>query len=284
MAQQQHARVGERKEHRGMKTLASLSKRTRRIAAAAALLLLVASAAVGVGASGNLNLGALAGTAFSSDPSLVAYWTFDEGSGTTANDASGNGRTGTLKNGASFTNAVLPALLFADPAALKLIGTSHQYVEAGTSLNLANSSFTVAAWAKRSTTSGKQWIIGYGTNRIDKALVLGFRDNDHVTCAFFNDDLDTDIAFADTNVWHHIACTYDAATGRRIVYVDGVGWYADDGGSIQASGTFNIGRVPWSEGYFSGNIDDVRVYNRALSPAEIEFLHKGNQGTPIWMR
>jgi hypothetical protein len=266
-----------------MKTLASLSKRTRRIAAVAALLLLVASAAVGVGASGNLNLGSLAGATYSYDPSLVAHWRFDEGSGTTANDSSGNGRTGTLKNGASFTNAALPALQFPDPAALKLIGTSHQYVDAGPSLNLANSSFTVAAWAKRSTTSGKQWIIGYGTNKTDKALVLGFRDNDHVTCAFFNDDLDTEIAYADTN-WHHIACTYDAATRIRTVYVDNVGLWADDGGSIQASGTFNIGRVRWSEGYFSGTIDDVRVYNRALSPKEIEYLYKGDDGTPIWIR
>jgi hypothetical protein len=267
-----------------MKTLALLSKRTRRIAAAATLLLIVASAAVGGVASGNLNLGSLAGATYSYDPSLIAHWRFDEGSGTTANDSSGNNRTGTLKNGASFTSAGLPALQFADPAALQLIGTSHHYVDAGTSLNLTNSSFTVAAWAKRSTTSGKQWIIGYGTNKTDKALVLGFRDNDHVTCAFFNDDLDTDIAFADTNVWHHIACTYNAATGRRTVYVDGVGWYADNGGSIQANGTFNIGRVPWSEGYFSGTIDDVRVYNRALSPKEIEYLYKGDDGTPIWLR
>ena len=102
-----------------MKTLASLSKRTRRIAAVAALLLLVASAAIGVGASGNLNLGSLAGATYSYDPSLVAYWTFDEGSGTTANDSSGNGRTGTLKNGASFTNAALPALQFADPVCVE---------------------------------------------------------------------------------------------------------------------------------------------------------------------
>jgi hypothetical protein len=259
-----------------MKTLASISKRTRRIAAVAALLLLVASAAIGAGASGNLNLRSLAGTALSSDdPSLVAYWKFDEGSGTTANDSSGNGHTGTLVNGASFANSTLPRLNFTNPYALVVEGPSHQYVSAGTGINLAKTSFTVAAWAKRSTTSGKQWVIGYGANSSDKALVLGFRDNDHVTCAFFNDDVDTTSAFADTN-WHHIACTYDAATRRRIVYVDGTGWYYDGSTSIQANGAFNIGRVPWSEGYFSGNIDDVRVYSRALSPSEIQWLAWGN--------
>src|SRR5262249_2423782 len=117
----------------------------------------------------------------------------------------------------------------------------------------------------------------------DKALVLGFRDNDHVTCAFFNDDVDTDIAFADTN-WHHLACTYDAVTGQRVLYVDDIPWKYDGSVAIQANGAFNIGCVPWGEGYFSGSIDDVRVYNRALSPKEIEYLYKGDDGTPIWLR
>ena len=67
-----------------------------------------------------------------------------------AYDSTGNGRTGTLKNGASFTNAALPALKFANPFALNLKGTSHQYVDAER-LNLAHASFTVAVWAKRST-------------------------------------------------------------------------------------------------------------------------------------
>lgn len=254
-----------------------LSKRTRLIAVVIALLVLIVSSVTGAAAAGT------------TDPSLVAYWTFDEGSGTTANDFSGYGRTATLNNGASFSNAAFPTHKFADPFALNLVGTSHQYVSAGTGINLAKTSFTVMAWAKRSTTAGKQWVIGYGTNSTDKALVLGFRDNDHVTCAFYNDDLDTrdfpDLSgtFADTN-WHHLACTYDAATRRRIVYVDGQGWYADGSNSIQANGTFNIGRVPWSDGYFSGTIDDVRVYNRALSEQAIKWLAAGNLDTALWMR
>ena len=253
-----------------------LSKRTRSIVAVAALLVLMVSSVTGAAAAGT------------TDPSLVAYWTFDEGSGTTANDSSGYGRTATLNNGASFSNAAFPVHKFADPFALNLVGTSHQYVSAGNgSINLANTSFTVMAWAKRSTTAGKQWVIGYGTNSSRKALVLGFRDNDHVTCAFFNDDVDTVAGFnsdgvyasgtyADTN-WHHLACTYDLATRQRVVYVDGIGWQYTPSVAIQANGTFNIGRVPWGEGYFSGSIDDVRVYNRALSREEIESLAQGNQ-------
>ena len=58
----------------------------------------------------------------------------------------------------------------------------------------------------------------------------------------------------------------------KVVYVDGTGWQTMNSAAIQANGTFNIGRVPWCEGYFSGSIDDVRVYNRALSQGEIEWL------------
>jgi hypothetical protein len=259
-----------------------LSKRTRLIAVVIALLVLIVSSVTGAAAAGT------------TDPSLIAYWTFDEGSGTTANDSSGYGRTATLNNGASFNNAAFPAHKFADPFALNLVGTSHQYVNVGTGINLAKTSFTVMAWAKRSTTAGKQWVIGYGTNSTDKALVLGFCDNDHVTCAFYNDDVDTVNAtdpngtfvsgtFADTN-WHHLACTYNATTRQRVVYVDGIGWQYTNSPAIQANGAFNIGRVPWSDGYFSGSIDDVRVYNRALSQQAIKWLAAGNLDTALWMR
>jgi predicted outer membrane repeat protein len=208
---------------------------------------------------------------------LTAYWNFDEGSGSIANDASGNGRTGTLVNGASFTNAGLPSLQFIDASALNLIGTSHQYVDAGTSLNLANSSFTVAGWAKRSNTSGKQWIVSQGTKNTDKALVLGFRDNDHFTCAFYDDDLDTPNQYLDTNEWHHWACMFDAATRTRKLYRDGLLVASDTSkGMFQASGAFNLGRATWNEAYFSGAIDDVRVYNRPLSASEVQWLAAGN--------
>jgi hypothetical protein len=150
-------------------------------------------------------------------------------------------------------------------------------VDAGTSLNLANASFTVAAWAKRSTTSGKQWIVSQGTQNTDKALVLGFRDNDHFTCAFYNDDLDTASAYTDTNVWHHWTCMFDAATRTRKLYRDGMLVASDTSkGMFQASSAFNIGRATWNEAYFSGAIDDVRVYNRALTSWEVLSLAKGS--------
>jgi predicted outer membrane repeat protein len=208
---------------------------------------------------------------------LLAHWKFDEGSGSTTYDSAGNGWPSRLENGASFATTGLPAFQYANPAALALRGSSHQYTNAQSGLNLANSSFTVAAWAKRSITSGKQWILSQGTKTTDQALVLGFRDTDRFTCAFYSDDLDTPNQYTDTNQWHHWACTFDAATRTRTIYRDGAVVATDTAkGMFQASGSINIGRATWNEGYFSGAIDDVRFYNRPLSAAELQWLATGN--------
>src|SRR6187551_1734146 len=96
-----------------------LSKRTRYIAAVIALLVLMVSSVTGAAA---------AGIGLAADPSLVAYWDFNEGRGTTANDASGHGHTGTFMNQAQFSSSPLPPINFTNPFALSLVGTSHQYV------------------------------------------------------------------------------------------------------------------------------------------------------------
>jgi hydrogenase maturation factor HypE len=71
------------------------------------------------------------------------------------------------------------------------------------------------------------------------------------------------------NVWSHLAGSYDGSTLR--LYVNGVqvATQALTGSLVTSSGALRIGgNSVWGE-YFSGLVDEVRVYNRALSPAEI---------------
>ena len=83
------------------------------------------------------------------------------------------------------------------------------------------------------------------------------------------------------NTWYHVAGVYNAATRALDIYVNGV---LDNGvlqGTIPASQTLpninvNIGRRAGGF-YFKGTIDDVRVYNRALSQSEIQAI----MGTPL---
>jgi hypothetical protein len=72
------------------------------------------------------------------------------------------------------------------------------------------------------------------------------------------------------NVWSHLAATYDGAMLR--LYVNGaqVGTRAVTGGLVASAGVLRLGgNSLWGE-YFSGRIDEVRIYNRALTTNEIQ--------------
>jgi hypothetical protein len=72
------------------------------------------------------------------------------------------------------------------------------------------------------------------------------------------------------NTWSHLALTYDGATVR--FYVGGVqmGSLAVSGSMVTTTGALRIGGNGPSGAWFQGLIDDLRIYNRALSPAEIQ--------------
>jgi hypothetical protein len=79
------------------------------------------------------------------------------------------------------------------------------------------------------------------------------------------------------NTWSHLVTTFDGSTLR--LYVNGVmvESAAVNGAAAVSSGALRIGgNAVWGE-YFKGRIDDVRIYNRALSPAEIQL----DMGTPV---
>jgi hydrogenase maturation factor HypE len=72
------------------------------------------------------------------------------------------------------------------------------------------------------------------------------------------------------NAWTHLAATYDGANLRIFVNGVQVGALAQTGNMLVSARTLRIGgNSVWGE-YFNGVIDDVRVYNRALSAAEIQ--------------
>jgi Concanavalin A-like lectin/glucanases superfamily len=79
------------------------------------------------------------------------------------------------------------------------------------------------------------------------------------------------------NAWTHLATTYDGAILR--LYVNGMEVGSQPGGgNIQVStGRLRVGgNAVWGE-WFAGRIDEVRIYNRALNPAEIQ----ANMATPV---
>ena len=84
----------------------------------------------------------------------------------------------------------------------------------------------------------------------------------------------------DDNTWHHVAFTYNGTSlGSGVnIYIDGnlsngTVTYDNLSGSILNNVPLNIGQGTWGGGAFNGIIDEVRVYNRALTAAEVEQLY-----------
>jgi hypothetical protein len=215
---------------------------------------------------------------------LVGYWKLDEGYGTIAYSSAVDpvGHQGAIRNSPVWIDTPLPPLKFnyagGHPSfALKLNNSDHQFVDVGTSYTLTNASFTLAGWMYRSEPYHTDLLFGHGTNSKDHGLQLGFHDTSKLFCGFYNDDLVTPNVVFDYDAWHHYACTYNAVARVRTLYRDGVIVASDTPPvNYQGSGRMNLGRAPWDWGYVFGYIDDMRIYNQALSPGSISSLAAGN--------
>lgn len=186
------------------------------------------------------------------------------GSGTAWTDLSGNGNTGTLTNGPTFSSANLGSISFD--------GTD-DYINLGNTNSLKPSTITLSAWIRTSVTasyksviekdkspwvstalhlsSGKPtFIIGY-TNSPPYAVTLNYDQN------------------VSDGIWHQVVGTYDNANLK--IYVDGaLGATSVSNVSIlYSNANFMIGFHAESFSYFNGLIPNAMVYNRALTASEV---------------
>jgi hypothetical protein len=197
---------------------------------------------------------------------LVAAYSFNAGSGTTVADASGNGNTGTI-TGATWSAAGKYG------NALSFNGTNNFVtVNESASLDLTGA-MTLEAWVNPSAL-GSTWrcvLLKEQSGGLIYALYANTDTNRPSGHVYISSEFDTrGTAALATNTWTHLAVTYDGTTLR--MFVNGV--EASNkvvGGNIKTStGALRIGgNSVWGE-YFSGLIDEVRVYNRALTAAQIQ--------------
>ncbi|MGH9897039.1 MAG: LamG-like jellyroll fold domain-containing protein, partial [bacterium] len=222
-------------------------------------------------------------TSTSSGP--VAHWEFDEGTGTSAADASGNGNTGTLVNGPVWTSGKIGS-------ALQFDGTN-DYVNVGNVLNMGTGSVSFGAWVKTSSGVTEDCVVG---KKSDGGLSAGWhlcvdwtnnlvqaRVSDGTTQVFTN----TALAPVADGTWRHVFVVEDRdAENTLFLYVDGVlrGSKSLSGltGSTDSTIPLRIGTNDGGAGaeFFNGAIDDARVYSRALSASEVQALSAAAPDTP----
>jgi chitodextrinase len=186
------------------------------------------------------------------------YWNLNESSGTSAADSSGNGGTATLVGSPTWTTGVAGN-------GLTLNGTS-QYLNAG---NVGSAAFTLSAWVNATPDSSGAW-----HSVVIKQNSFGFEMNNGVVYASVGDGSSwsgTVQAPIASGVWKHIVQTYDGTNNR--IYVDGVLVASGTGSLTNTSSNLLIGSWNGSSEFFNGKIDEVRVYNGALTSAEVSTLY-----------
>jgi hypothetical protein len=227
-------------------------------------------------ASGNTTTSAgvnvnVSNTGLPPSPGLVASYGFDEGAGTAAADSTGNGNHGTV-NGASWTIGRFGQALSFD-------GTNDRVsVPDSATLDLT-SGMTLEAWVKP-TVTGTAWKTVLFKHRNNNAsnMVYVLYGNRNTSVPNAEITVGTSVKAANgpsgsglpLNVWSHLAATFDNSTLRLFVNGAQIASLATAGPIATSTGDLWIGaNNVWSE-WFSGAIDEVRVYNRALSAAEIQ--------------
>ena len=212
---------------------------------------------------------------------LLAYWTFDEGSGSIAYDSSGNNDTGTVA-GAQWTSGLFGS-------ALNFDGTFQVNVPNSGSLNPV-SGLTLSAWINPSAWSFTPRIVqkGQSDNQYrlygDANTGLLVFDISGVTSGTVTTPLPS------PGAWYHVAGTYDKSLMG--LYVNGllVTQQVASGALPVTTDTLSVGGKPGSgngQFRFNGIIDDVRIYGSALPPDQIGQLYNTDtvgDGIPNWWR
>jgi chitodextrinase len=214
---------------------------------------------------------AITGSAPPVPSGLVAAYGFDEAGGSTVTDASGNGNTGTLA-GATRTGAGKAG------GALSFNGTTARVtVPDAPSLDLT-SRFTLEAWVAPSTAPvGWRSIVA---KDVDRYYLLAGTTNQNrpgagATFGTANQNV-FGTAVLPVNSWTHLAATYDGTALRLFVNGIQVASGAQTAPVSTSNAVLTIGANFYGE-HFAGLIDEVRIYNRALTAGEIQ----ADMATPI---
>ncbi|MFH0758410.1 MAG: LamG-like jellyroll fold domain-containing protein [Bacteroidota bacterium] len=224
-------------------------------------------------------------------PQQVAYWKFDEMEGTKASNEGDPGLDGTLFNmdPCSWTQGILDGALSFD-------GTD-DYVEVPHSgiLDFGRESFSISAWLRAEPLTGTSMFLihkgsmladeGAGTN--GKWYGIEIKNNE-LRFAIDDNSMKSQATLVNaspllSDKWAHIAAVRDTETGILKLYADGemLASTADETGSTSQDMDLHLGSTAIGEGSMLGVLDEVKLFNYALSDAEVQAIYEaltGNAG------
>ncbi len=204
----------------------------------------------------------------------LAHWRFNEGSGSTAYDSAGN-NDGTIYGAQWTTGQIGGALSFDGNDGVYVWGSAGT----GSPLNIYNTDMTISAWFKLDGNGGtivaraKPHYITYRlqASSTTACMTVYVSPVHYYVCS-------DPILSQDT--WYHLVGVFDRASDYGYLYVDGI---LEADGSLPDASPWNDGltkigcRNDLSDYPFNGKIDDVRIYDWALSAEEVEEIYLSSQ-------
>jgi hypothetical protein len=208
----------------------------------------------------------------------VGVWKLDEAGGTTASDSSGNGNPGVLSGGVTWVPGVFGSAIALDGSTGEIKVSDNDALEPATAV-------TVSAWIKATGSPGVyRYIVAKGGNQCIAASYGLYTGPDGGLQFYVSQDAGSAYersAAAGMGVWdgdwHLVVGSFDGSVLR--LYVDGV----QVGPAVSYPGSL-VYRLPYSNDLYIGNypgcaqrsfmglIDDVTIWDRALSAAEVSAL------------
>ncbi|WP_167357038.1 LamG-like jellyroll fold domain-containing protein [Paenibacillus pectinilyticus] len=202
---------------------------------------------------------------------VSAWYKFDESSGTTASDSSGNGKNATLSGTPSF-------IAGKSGNAVNLNGST-DYASLPTGIVSNLNDFTIAAWVKPNSVSKWSRVFDFGTGT-SKYMFLtvnaGSAPRFAITTSGSSAEQQLNAPSAlPTGTWTHLAITWSGNTGT--LYVNGVAVATNTNMTFKPSdlGATNqnyFGKSQYNDPYLNGLVDQFKIYNRALSASEVSTL------------
>lgn len=201
------------------------------------------------------------------NPDLLGWWTLDEGMGTTAVDWSGHGNHGQLIGDAKWTHGVFGgALYLSDGASVEI-----------PAINVKTNTVTMTAWVKRDGSQAD--FAGVLFKRASSAVSgMGFGPANelryHWTDKYW--DFATGIV-PPSQEWFFMALVVEPTQGT--LYLNGTDTFARNKAAHDPDpfdGVLTIGRDAQGSRDLKGTVDDVRLYNKSLSEAEVRAVMRGD--------
>ncbi len=207
----------------------------------------------------------------------IGYWKFDSNLA----DASGNGHDGSWNSSPTTGYGSAAPTAHTNTKSLSLDGSHYVSVADNPDLILQDA-VTAAAWVNLTNPANDQKIVGKTDGSHDLGWVLGVEDGKLKCESFSGADKDAWAGSILKNEWVHLACTWTRG-GQLRAYVNGklvANTAADTDPLGNTTRSLYIGVAPWDTGAHrvTGQVDDVRVYDRELDADEIRGL--AGDGTP----